>query len=313
MMASALICGSLAYDTIMVFPDQFKNHILPDKVHILNVSFLVPRMRREFGGCAGNIAYNLKLLGGNPVPMATVGQDFATYRSHFEECGISLEFVKELPDLFTAQAFITTDLDDNQITAFHPGAMMRSYENHVRDVPDVGFGIVGPDGYEAMLQNSAEFAECGIPFIFDPGQAMPLFNGKELTQMIEQATYVTVNDYESNLLQEKTGLSEKQIAERVHAYLITRGPKGSEIHSKSGIMQIPVATAIRVVDPTGCGDAYRAGLIYGWMNGMDMATTGRIASLMGALKIENVGPQNQRFDYEQFAEQFRQQFGYALK
>ncbi len=312
-MASALICGSLAYDTIMVFPDQFKNHILPDKVHILNVSFLVPRMRREFGGCAGNIAYNLKLLGGNPIPMATVGQDFATYRTHFEECGISLEFVKELPDLFTAQAFITTDLDDNQITAFHPGAMMRSYENHVRDVPDVGFGIVGPDGYEAMLQNSTEFAECNIPFIFDPGQAMPLFNGKELTQMIEQATYVTVNDYESNLLQEKTGLSEKQIAERVQAYLITRGPKGSEIHSKSGMLQIPVATAIRVVDPTGCGDAYRAGLIYGWMNGMDMATTGRIASLMGAIKIENVGPQNQRFDFDQFAEQFRQQFGYALR
>ena len=312
-MASALICGSLAFDTIMVFPDQFKNHILPDKVHILNVSFLVPRMRREFGGCAGNIAYNLKLLGGDPIPMATVGQDFATYRTHFEDCGISLQFVKELPDLFTAQAFITTDLDDNQITAFHPGAMMRSYENHVRDVPDVGFGIVGPDGYEAMLQNSAEFAECNIPFIFDPGQAMPLFNGKELTQMIEQATYVTVNDYESSLLQEKTGLSEKQIAERVQAYLITRGPKGSEIHSKSGMLQIPAATAMRVVDPTGCGDAYRAGLIYGWMNGMDMATTGRIASLMGALKIENVGPQNQRFDYEQFAEQFRQQFGYALR
>ena len=312
-MASALICGSLAFDTIMVFPDQFKNHILPDKVHILNVSFLVPRMRREFGGCAGNIAYNLKLLGGNPIPMATVGQDFATYRAHFEECGISLQFVKELADLFTAQAFITTDLDDNQITAFHPGAMMRSYENHVRDVPDVGFGIVGPDGYEAMLQNSAEFAECNIPFIFDPGQAMPLFNGKELTQMIEQATYVTVNDYESNLLQEKTGLSEKQISERVQAYLITRGPKGSEIHSKNGMLQIPVATAMRVVDPTGCGDAYRAGLIFGWMNGMDMATTGRIASLMGALKIENVGPQNQRFDYEQFAEQFRQQFGYALR
>lgn len=312
-MASALICGSLAFDTIMVFPDQFKNHILPDKVHILNVSFLVPRMRREFGGCAGNIAYNLKLLGGDPIPMATVGQDFATYRAHFEECGISLQFVKELADLFTAQAFITTDLDDNQITAFHPGAMMRSYENHVRDVPDIGFGIVGPDGYEAMLQNSAEFAECNIPFIFDPGQAMPLFNGKELTQMIEQATYVTVNDYESNLLQEKTGLSEKQISERVQAYLITRGPKGSEIHSKNGMMQIPVATAMRVVDPTGCGDAYRAGLIFGWMNGMDMATTGRIASLMGALKIENVGPQNQRFDYEQFAEQFRQQFGYALR
>jgi adenosine kinase len=312
-MPVALICGSLAYDTIMVFPDQFKNHILPDKVHILNVSFLVPRMRREFGGCAGNIAYNLNLLGGAPVPMATVGQDFGPYREHFQQQGIPLDHVKEIQDLFTAQAFITTDLDDNQITAFHPGAMMRSYENHVKDVPDVGFGIVGPDGYEAMLQNSREFAEAGIPFIFDPGQAMPLFNGKELTQMIEQATYVTVNDYESNLLQDKTGLSEKQIAERVQAYLITRGPKGSEVHSKAGVLQIPAATAMRVVDPTGCGDAYRAGLIYGWMQGMDMATTGRIASLMGALKIEHLGPQNQRFDFEQFAEQFRQQFGYALR
>jgi len=312
-MPVALICGSLAYDTIMVFPDQFKNHILPDKVHILNVSFLVPRMRREFGGCAGNIAYNLNLLGGSPVPMATVGQDFGPYREHFQQQGIPLDRVKVIGDLFTAQAFITTDLDDNQITAFHPGAMMRSYENHVTDVPDVGFGIVGPDGYEAMLQNSREFAEAGIPFIFDPGQAMPLFNGKELTQMIEQASYVTVNDYESNLLQDKTGLSDKQIAERVQAYLITRGPKGSEVHSKDGMLQIPAATAMRVVDPTGCGDAYRAGLIYGWMHGMDMATTGRIASLMGALKIEHLGPQNQRFDFEQFAEQFRQQFGYALR
>jgi adenosine kinase len=312
-MPAALICGSLAYDTIMVFPDQFKNHILPDKVHILNVSFLVPRMRREFGGCAGNIAYNLKLLGGNPLPMATVGQDFAPYREHFDAVGIPLTHVKEIADLYTAQAFITTDLDDNQITAFHPGAMMRSFENHVKDVPDVAFGIVGPDGYEAMPQNSQEFAECGIPFIFDPGQALPLYNGRELTQMIEQATYVTVNDYESNLLQERTGLSEKQIAERVQAYLITRGPKGSEVHTRNGMLQIPAATAMRVVDPTGCGDAYRAGLIFGWMNGMDMATTGRIASLMGALKIEHLGPQNQRFTYEEFAEQFRQQFGYALR
>ncbi|HPA02290.1 MAG TPA: carbohydrate kinase family protein [Chiayiivirga sp.] len=309
---SALICGSLAYDTIMVFPDQFKNHILPDKVHVLNVSFLVPRMRREFGGCAGNIAYNLKLLGGDPLPMATVGQDFAPYREHFEACGIPLTHVKEIADLFTAQAFITTDLDDNQITAFHPGAMMRSYENHVKDVADVKFGIVGPDGYEAMLQNSREFAECGIPFIFDPGQAMPLFNGAELTQMIEQATYVTVNDYESSLLEERTGLSTRAIAERVEAYLITRGGKGSEIHRRDGMIHIPAASAIRVVDPTGCGDAYRAGLIYGLMHDMDMPTAGRIASLMGAIKIEHLGPQNQRFDYDEFAEQFRQQFGYAL-
>jgi len=309
---SALICGSLAYDTIMVFPDQFKNHILPDKVHVLNVSFLVPRMRREFGGCAGNIAYNLKLLGGEPVPMATVGQDFAPYREHFQECGITLAQVKEIEGLFTAQAFITTDLDDNQITAFHPGAMMRSYENHVRDVAGVKFGIVGPDGYEAMLQNSREFAECGIPFIFDPGQAMPLFNGDELKQMIEQATYVTVNDYESSLLEERTGLSTRAIAERVEAYIITRGGKGSEVHTSKGELMVPAASPIRVVDPTGCGDAYRAGLIFGLMKGMDMATAGRIASLMGAIKIEHLGPQNQRFDYDEFAEQFRQQFGYAL-
>jgi adenosine kinase len=310
---SALICGSLAYDTIMVFQDQFKNHILPDKVHILNVSFLVPRMRREFGGCAGNIAYNLKLLGGDPIPMATVGQDFAPYREHFQSCGISLAHVKVIEDLFTAQAFITTDLDDNQITAFHPGAMMRSYENRVRDVQGIRFGIVGPDGYEAMLQNAREFAELKIPFIFDPGQAMPLFNGVELRQMIEQATYVTVNDYESSLLQEKSGFSAKEIANRVSAYIITRGPKGSEVHTQQGTLHVPAANAMRVVDPTGCGDAYRAGLIFGLMNGMDLATSGRIASLMGALKIEHLGPQNQRFDYEEFCEQFRQQFGYALK
>jgi len=312
-MPAALICGSLAYDTIMVFQDQFKNHILPDKVHILNVSFLVPRMRREFGGCAGNIAYNLKLLGGNPIPMATVGQDFAPYREHFRACGINLDHVTAIDGLFTAQAFITTDMDDNQITAFHPGAMMRSFENQVADVADVGFGIVGPDGYDAMLQNSRDFAELGIPFIFDPGQAMPLFNGAELTTMIEQATYVTVNDYESSLIQERTGLSEKEIAERVQGYLVTRGPAGSEIHTKAGMVQIPAANAIRVVDPTGCGDAYRAGLIYGLMNGMDLATTGRIASLMGALKIESLGPQNQRFTFDEFAEQFRQQFGYTLR
>ncbi|MCC6757311.1 MAG: carbohydrate kinase family protein [Arenimonas sp.] len=311
-MSRALICGSLAYDTIMVFQDQFKNHILPDKVHILNVSFFVPRMRREFGGCAGNIAYNLKLLGGSPVPMATVGQDFEPYREHFEACGIPLTHVKVVPDLYTAQAFITTDLDDNQITAFHPGAMMRSFENHVADVSDVAFGIVGPDSYEAMLQNCDEFSAAGIPFIFDPGQAMPLFNGEELRRMIEQATYVTVNDYESLLMSDKTGLGVKDITERVKGYIITRGDKGSEIHTAGGLLQIPAADAIRVVDPTGCGDAYRAGLIFGLMKGMDMATAGRIASLMGALKIENLGPQNQRFGYAEFALQFKQQFGYAL-
>jgi len=308
----ALICGSLAYDTIMVFQDQFKNHILPDKVHILNVSFLVPRMRKEFGGCAGNISYNLKLLDGHPVPMGTVGQDFGPYREHFTRCGIDLSQVKTIDDLYTAQAFITTDLDDNQITAFHPGAMMRSFEMHVRDVPEVAFGIVGPDSREAMLQHSTEFAERDIPFIFDPGQAMGLFNGDEFRAFIEQAQYVTVNDYESNLLQQRTGWSEKDIASRVKAYIVTRGPKGSNIHTAERTYDIPPAHERRVSDPTGCGDAYRAGLIHGLMKGMDLDTVGRLASLMGALKVEHPGTQNQRFSYAEFADQFRQQFGYAL-
>lgn len=309
---SALICGSLAYDTIMVFQDQFKNHILPDKLHILNVAFLVPRMRKEFGGVAGNIAYNLKLLGDDPVPMATVGQDFGPYHEHFVRCGIRLDQVKVIDDLYTAQAFITTDLDDNQITAFHPGAMMRSYENNVRDVEGITFGIVGPDGREAMLQNAEQFAERNIPFIFDPGQAMPLFSGEEFRSFIEKAQYVTVNDYESQLLQRNTGWSEAQIAERVKAYIVTRGPKGSLIHTGKETLDIPPAHERRVSDPTGCGDAYRAGLIYGLMRDMDLATVGRMASLMGALKVEHPGTQNQRFTYEEFADQFRQQFGYAL-
>ncbi|BDU15275.1 carbohydrate kinase family protein [Lysobacter auxotrophicus] len=309
---SALICGSLAYDTIMVFPDQFKNHILPDKVHILNVSFLVPRMRREFGGCAGNIAYNLKLLGGDPIPMATVGQDFGPYREHFEQCGINLSKVKEIEELFTPQAFITTDHDNNQITAFHPGAMMRSYENHVRDVPGVTFGIVSPDGREGMLQNAQEFADAGIPFIFDPGQAMPLFNGEELRNFIELADYVTVNDYESNLLQERTGWSENDIVKRVKAYITTRGPHGSQIHTPEKTIDVPPAHERRVTDPTGCGDAFRAGLIYGIEKGYDWLTIGRMGNLMGALKVEHPGTQNQRFDFDEFNEQFKQQFGYAL-
>jgi adenosine kinase len=309
---AALICGSLAYDTIMVFPDQFKNHILPDKVHILNVSFLVPRMRREFGGCAGNIAYNLKLLGGDPIPMATVGQDFGPYRDWFAEMDITLDQVKEIPELFTPQAFITTDHDNNQITAFHPGAMMRSYENHVKDVPGVSFGIVSPDGREGMLQNAKEFAEAGIPFIFDPGQAMPLFNGEELRAFIEQADYVTVNDYESSLLQERTGWNEATIAGKVKAYIATQGPRGARIFADGKIHDTPPAHERRVTDPTGCGDAFRAGLIFGIEKGYDWPTIGRMGNLMGALKVEHPGTQNQRFDYAEFAEQFRQQFGYAL-
>jgi adenosine kinase len=309
---SALICGSLAYDTIMVFQDQFKNHILPDKMHILNVAFLVPRMRKEFGGCAGNIAYNLRLLGEDPIPMAAVGQDFAPYREHFERLGIRMDHVSEIDDLYTAQAFVTTDLDNNQITAFHPGAMVRSTDLSVNDVEGVKFGIIAPDTRDAMLRHAREFAEAKIPFIFDPGQAMPLFDGAEFRAFIEQADYVTVNDYESNLLQQRTGWSEREIASRVTAYIVTRGPRGSLMHTRNGTLDIPPAAERRITDPTGCGDAYRAGLIFGFMRDMDLATTGRIASLMGALKIEHPGTQNQRFDYDEFADQFRQQFGYSL-
>ncbi|KGI76963.1 carbohydrate kinase family protein [Oleiagrimonas soli] len=309
---SALICGSLAYDTIMLFEDRFRNHILPDKVHMLNVAFLVPGMRREFGGCAGNIAYNLKLLGDAPIPMATVGQDFAPYRAHFDACGIDLSQVKELPELFTAQAFITTDLDDNQITAFHPGAMMRSNENHVRDVAEATFGIVAPDSREAMLQHASEFAERGIPFIFDPGQAMPLFNGQEFRNLIEMAQFVTVNDYESQVLQERTGWTPQDIAARVKGYIVTRGAQGSYIYADGTMHDIAPAKVSAITDPTGCGDAYRAGLIFALMRDMDWPTVGRVASLMGALKVEHPGTQNQRFDFAHFAEQFQQQFGYAL-
>ena len=309
---SALICGSMAYDTIMVFPDQFKNHILPDKVHIINVSFLVPRMRREFGGCAGNIAYNLKLLGGEPIPMATVGQDFGPYREWFEGLDIPLDRVQEVPDTFTAQAFITTDKDNNQITAFHPGAMGQSQLNRVADVADAAIGIVAPDGRDGMLEHARDFAARGTPFVFDPGQAMPLFSGEEFRAFIEQADYVAVNSYEASLLSERTGWSEAEIAKRVKACIVTHGADGSVIHADGATHEIPAAKPSAVVDPTGCGDAYRAGMLHGLLRGFDWPTTGRIASLMGALKIAQPGTQNHRFSTDEFAAEFKRQFGQAL-
>ena len=311
-MPAALICGSMAYDTIMVFEDRFKNHILPDKVHMLNVSFLVPQMRREFGGCAGNIAYNLKLLGGEPIPMATVGQDFGPYREWFEGLGICLERVRDVPDTCTAQAFITTDKDNNQITAFHPGAMMDSHLNRTDEVAEVALGVVAPDGREGMLQHAAEFAASGTPFVFDPGQALPLFSGEEFRAFIEQADFVAVNSYEASLLSERTGWSERAIAERVKAYVVTHGAEGSTIHAGGKSHQIPAARPREVVDPTGCGDAYRAGLIHGILQGLDWPNVGRVASLLGALKIAQPGTQNHRFDPAGFAAEFKAQFGYEL-
>jgi adenosine kinase len=311
-MPRALICGSLAYDTIMVFEDQFKNHILPDKVHMLNVSFLVPRMRREFGGCAGNIAYNLKLLGGEPLPMATVGQDFAPYREWFRENGIALEHLREVPDTFTAQGFVITDQDNNQIWGFHPGAMSFSQQNHVADAGDIALGIVAPDGRDGMLEHAREFAARGIPCVFDPGQAMPLFNGEEFRAFIEAADYVAANSYEASVLSERTGWTEADIAGKVKAYIVTHGGEGSVIHADGKVHEIPVAKPKAVVDPTGCGDAYRAGLIHGILGGYDWPTTGRIASLAGALKIAKPGTQNHAFTIPEFRDEFKAQFGHPL-
>ncbi len=309
---SALICGSYAYDTIMVFHDKFKNHILPDKVHMLNVSFLVPDMRREYGGCAGNIAYNLKLLGGDPLPMATVGSDFDLYANWMDRCGIPRTHIKVYTSTFTGQAFITTDEDDNQITAFHPGAMSLSHENRVSDAEGVTIGIVSPDGREGMIEHAEQFAEAGIPFVFDPGQGMPMFNGDDLLRFTEQATWITLNDYEAQLFEERTGLSPHEIAERVEALIITRGGEGSYIYTAQRRIDIPAAAVATLSDPTGCGDAYRAGLLYGLMNDMDWETTGRIASLLGAIKIEKPGTQNHHFTRDEFDQRFQAAFDRSL-
>jgi adenosine kinase len=309
---SALICGSIAFDTVMVFQGRFREQILADRIHMLNVSFLVPSLRRNFGGCAGNIAYNLGLLGGRGAPMATVGHDFEPYRRWLRECDVSLEYVRELDDAFTAQAFITTDLDDNQITAFHPGAMGQSHLNVVPANAGITFGIVAPDGRDGMVSHAAQFAAAGIPWLFDPGQGLPMFNGEELLDFVDKATWVAVNDYEGQMLQERTGLSAAGIAAKVRAYIVTRGAEGSVIHADGREYVIPTARPDRVTDPTGCGDAYRAGVIFGLMNELDWDTTGRIASLMGSIKIAHPGTQSHRFDMNEFKTRFRAAFGREL-
>ncbi|MGQ0442004.1 MAG: carbohydrate kinase family protein [Methylophilaceae bacterium] len=287
-----LICGSLAYDTIMVFRDQFKNHILPDQIHKLSVAFYVPEMRREFGGTAGNIAYNLQLLEGKPLIMATVGEDFAPYAAWLSQNNLDNTHIKSIAKNYTAQAFITTDLDDNQITAFHPGAMVESHQNSVQQTREVSLAIIAPDGRDGMFMHARECFEAGIPFMFDPGQGLPMFNGEELMNFIEMATYLAVNDYEAQVLQDKTGLTLEQLAAKVEALIVTLGASGSHIYADSQRFEIPCVKAEKVVDPTGCGDAYRAGLLYGIANGWDWLTTGRLASTMGAIKIASRGGQN---------------------
>jgi adenosine kinase len=312
---STLICGSIAYDTIMVFRDRFRNHILPDKLHILNVAFLVPDLRREFGGCAGNIAYSLHMLGGDPLIMATVGDDHAPYSERLEKLGLNQRYVRKVVGTYTAQAFITTDVDDNQITAFHPGAMNHSHENRVADALNgggaqrVALGIVAPDGREGMLQHAREFHESGVPFVFDPGQGLPMFSGEELFEFIRMADYVTVNDYEAQMLQERTGETVESLAKLVKAFVVTLGARGSVIYTERGQIDIPSVKAQAIVDPTGCGDAFRAGLLHGIASDMDWATTGRLASLMGAMKIAHRGGQNHNYTRGDIGEWYYTSFG----
>ena len=306
---TSLICGSLAFDTIMSFHGKFSEALLADQLHKINVAFLVPGIRREYGGCAGNIAYNLKLLGGDPLIMATVGTDATPYCYRMDKLGLSRECVREVPDTLTAQAFITTDLDDNQITAFHPGAMNHSDQNRITEKLGAKLAIVAPDGRAGMIQHARELASLGIPFIFDPGQGLPMFSGDELLEFIDKATYVAVNDYEGKMLEAKTGQSLTALAGRVDALIATRGAEGSIIYTKGQRLDIPCVKATSIVDPTGCGDAYRAGLLYGIGKGLDWRTTGQIAALMGSLKIASRGGQNHHIDRAGIQSEYQRHFG----
>jgi adenosine kinase len=289
---ASLICGSLAFDAIMSFEGRFAEQILPDQLHILNVSFLVPALRRDFGGCAGNIAYSLKQLGGTPLPMATLGQDGADYLQRLQNLGISTEFVKQVPDNYTAQAMIMTDRDNNQITAFHPGAMMQAHITRIEKRADIALGIISPDGRDAMLQHAEQFRAADIPFVFDPGQGLPMFDGAELARFIEQSTWVTVNDYEGKMLSDRTGWSSADISRRVQGLVVTLGAEGCEVWVDGHKTLVPPVKATEVVDPTGCGDAWRGALLFGLEQGWSLAQCAALGNKVGALKIASRGPQN---------------------
>jgi adenosine kinase len=302
----------MAYDNIMVFPGRFKEQILPDQIHILNVAFLVPEMRKEFGGCAGNIAYNLKLLGGSGYAMATVGDDFDGYAQWLAKTDVDARYISTVAGTFTAQAYITTDLDDNQITAFHPGAMDYSHTNAVPIDSGISIGMISPDGRQGMIDHAQQFVDAEIPFIFDPGQGLPMFDGEDLRGFIEQATWVTVNDYEGQMLQERTGWSLDEISSNVKGLIVTRGAEGSVIYTDGDVIEIPAVTPDAVLDPTGCGDAYRAGLLYGLSNELSWADTGRLAAVLGAIKIAHRGTQNHTFTPANVDDIFSTDFGYRL-
>ncbi|MDR1162522.1 MAG: carbohydrate kinase family protein [Candidatus Accumulibacter sp.] len=308
---TTLICGSLAYDNIMIFQDRFRNHILPEQIHILNVSFLVPEMRRGYGGCAGNIAYNLKLIGGEPTIMAAVGSDGGDYLRYLDATGLDRTHVLTLDDQLTAQAFITTDMDDNQITAFHPGAMNFSHLNRVSDAKGVTLGIVAPDGRDGMIEHAREMNSLGIPFVFDPGQGLPMFSGDDILHFLDLADYACFNDYEVRLACDRTGLTTEALSDRLEALFITLGSEGSVVYSSGVICDIPCVTPDAVVDPTGCGDAYRAGLLYGIASGWDAEKSARLASVMGAIKIAHRGGQSHRVRRDEIAQRYAATFGEA--
>ena len=289
---ASIICGSLAFDTIMNFEGRFAEQILPDQLHILNVSFLVPSLRRDFGGCAGNIAYSLKLLGGTPLPMATIGRDGDVYLDRFRQLGISDEFVLTMADAYTAQAMIITDRDNNQINGFHPGAMEQAWRTQVLARTDIKLGIIAPDGRDAMVQHAAQFAAAGIPFVFDPGQQLPRFDGGELRTFIEQASWVAVNDYEGKMLSDRTGWDTAEISRQVRGLIVTIGAAGSEVWVDGHKTHVPAVTATAVVDPTGCGDAYRGALLFGLENGWSLERCAALGNHLGSIKIAQQGPQN---------------------
>ena len=294
---ASLICGSLAFDSIMSFEGRFAEQILPDQLHILNVSFLVPALRRDFGGCAGNIAYSLKQLGGTPLPMATLGQDGAEYLDRLRDLDISTDHVRLLNDTYTAQAMIMTDRDNNQITAFHPGAMMQAHITRIEAHPDVKLAIISPDGRDAMLQHAEQCHAAHIPFVFDPGQGLPMFDGAELARFIEQSTWVTVNDYEGKLLTERTGWSSAEISRRVDGLIVTLGAQGCEVWQDGEMTHVPPVQATQVVDPTGCGDAWRGALLFGLEQGWSLSECAALGNRVGALKIASRGPQNYSIEW----------------
>ena len=294
---AALICGSLAFDSIMTFEGRFAEQILPAQLHILNVSFLVPTLRRDFGGCAGNIAYSLKLLGGEPQPMAMLGADGGEYLTRLEQLGIDTRYVRRMNDTYTAQAMIMTDRDNNQITAFHPGAMMQAHTNRIDPHTVAQNGIIAPDGRDAMLQHAVQFVETGIPFVFDPGQGLPMFDGDELRRFIAQASWVAVNDYEAKMLCDRTGWTLAELSQQVRGLIVTLGAEGCDVWEQGSRTKVDPVKPAQVLDPTGCGDAWRGGLLYGLEKGWPLVRCAELGNRLGALKIAQRGPQNYRLDF----------------